>query len=245
MHTVTLQVAVHIGDAEERAEEPQEDRRAVSQTAAPREVTNALAVFWSSRRREAGKMERLSPMRPRATSRVVGKARFNWTPTRDLVRPWPVSIFVWGALVVGVLSGLAALGYARAFSPAPISDAHARSSLQARPAIAREPNAHSCTTCHTMRASMESRCASCHEAEAFARLSLSRTTEAGNRLRHLSHRASGRGFQPDGRGPSNRNECHTDANPKLYRAAASARRTAELRLSCPRRRVGLGGVVRG
>ena len=60
------------------------------------------AVFWEKRKREAGKMQRLSPMRPQTPPRVLGKARFNWTPTRDLVRPWPMSIFTWGVIVVGV-----------------------------------------------------------------------------------------------------------------------------------------------
>ncbi|HEX5708168.1 MAG TPA: FHA domain-containing protein, partial [Pyrinomonadaceae bacterium] len=96
---VTLQVATRVGEGDERADLSAAPdvvaRPRAARGAASPEVTSALAVFWSSRRREAGKMERLSPVRPHAPTRVVGKARFNWTPTGDLVRPWPVSVFVW------------------------------------------------------------------------------------------------------------------------------------------------------
>ncbi|HYN85684.1 MAG TPA: FHA domain-containing protein [Pyrinomonadaceae bacterium] len=218
---VTLQVAARVGEAEERGEV----RDAVVANAPPRaargaasaEVTNALAVFWSSRRREAGKVERLSPVRPHAPSRVVGKARFNWTPTGDLVRPWPVSIFVWGALVVFALSGVAALAYTSAFSPAPVSDAHARPSLQTTPTIAREANAGSCTTCHAVGARMETRCASCHEAEGFRATVIKPHEEAGVGCVscHAEHR--GADFSPAAAALRTCNECHNDANPKLYR----------------------------
>ncbi|HEX8457102.1 MAG TPA: FHA domain-containing protein, partial [Pyrinomonadaceae bacterium] len=128
----------------------------------------ALDVFWEKRKREAGKVTRPSPLRPRPPAPKLGKARFNWKPTRDLERPWPFSIFTWGVVVVGLLSIVAAFSYTSAFSPAPISNAHARRSFTLTPAIAREPNANSCTTCHTMRASMETNCASCHQTDAFA-----------------------------------------------------------------------------
>lgn len=224
---VTLQVAVNVGEAGERAESPRasdadEQRQRQRQSASARdaasaEVTSALAVFWSARRREAGKMQRLSPVRPHAPSRVVGKARFNWTPTGDLVRPWPASVFVWGALIVGALSAVAALGYTRAFSPAPVSDAHTRASLLTAPAIASAPNAGSCTTCHAVGASMQTRCASCHEAEGFSASVIKPHEAAG--IGCVSCHAEHRGADFSARAAALQTcaACHNDANSKLYR----------------------------
>jgi hypothetical protein len=220
---VALQMAARVGESEERGEgrdaaaHHAEHRPRAARDSASAEVTSALAVFWSSRKREAGKVERLSPIHPHAPSRVVGKARFNWTPTGDLVRPWPVSVFVWGALVVLALSAAAALGYTRAFSPAPVSDAHARAALQASPPVARAANAGSCTTCHSVGARMETRCASCHEAEGFSASVIKPHEEAGVGCVscHAEHR--GADFSPSAAALRTCTECHTDANQKLYR----------------------------
>ncbi len=127
---VALQMAVNIGDAEARqdAQSQGEDKKPAAEEPSE-EVSQALNVFWEKRKREAGKMQRLSPVRPHAPTRVLGKARFNWTPTRDLVRPWPFSVFIWALVIVGALSAVAAYAYADAFSPAPISDPHARKQL--------------------------------------------------------------------------------------------------------------------
>ena len=69
-------------------------------------------------------MVRPSPLFPRSQRRA-GKAQFNWTPTSDLARRWPVSFFIWGAVVVGALSVAAAYWYANAYAPAPLSRSHA------------------------------------------------------------------------------------------------------------------------
>src|SRR3712207_9148365 len=60
-----------------------------------------------------------------------------------------------------------AVVYAQAYSPAPVSEAHARRELRTSPAIAARPNSNSCTSCHTLTGSVESNCASCHQAEGF------------------------------------------------------------------------------
>ena len=193
----------------------------------PDEDEGALDVFWEKRKREAGKVSRPSPLRPRPLAPKLGKARFNWKPTRDLERPWPFSIFTWGVVVVGLLSIVAAFSYTSAFSPAPISNAHARASFNLSPAIAREPNANSCTSCHTMRTSMETNCASCHETEAFTATVTAphRAAGIGCISCHSEHR--GAEFRP-GVAPFNAsfqkgvqlNEtcagCHNDSNNKLY-----------------------------
>ena len=165
---VEMEVAMTAADTEVRVEQP-----AAPAPVAPAkereadEVSQALNVFWEKRKREAGKMQRVSPLRPQNTMRVLGKARFNWTPTRDLVRPWPFSIFAWGFAVVAIFAVVAAVVYAHAFTPAPISSAHSTATLRAQPAIAKQPNASTCTACHTLTAKMDDNCAACHQAAGF------------------------------------------------------------------------------
>jgi hypothetical protein len=126
----------------------------------------ALKIFWDKRKREAGKLAEDSPLKPRGKRRL-GKAQFNWYPTRDLQEGWPRSLFVWGALIVTVLAVGAVFAFKDAYSPGALSTPHARGDLSIDPAIARNPNAASCTTCHSIGASMNRNCASCHTTDAF------------------------------------------------------------------------------
>ena len=211
---VTLQVAVNVGEAE--AVLDAEQRPPAPAAAAPAEVANALSVFWTKRKREEGKMQRKSPMRPQAPPRVLGKARFNWTPTRDLVRPWPFAIFTWGLILIAVLSAVSAYAYDAAFSPAPISDPHTRTQLQSNPPIATRANADSCITCHTVRASMETGCASCHQTQAFSSAVSQPHAEAGITCTacHTDHK--GKDFSPAAYSLQSCSSCHNDSNKKLY-----------------------------
>src|SRR2546425_6986843 len=163
--TVTLQFGLLIGQVEARSDSPLEQSAARPAGApAPKALADALDLFWGKRSRK--KAGRKSPLHPRRPPRL-GKARFNWTPTRDLVRPWPFSVFVWAAVVLGLVAIAAALGESKAYAPDPISNAHSRASLTLTPVIAKSPNAGSCTSCHSLGSGMESRCASCHTTEAF------------------------------------------------------------------------------
>jgi len=175
-----------------------------------------LDVFWQKRKREAGKMERPSPLHPHEAARL-GKARWNWTPTRDLARPWPISILIWGAIIVSVGSVAAALGYTNAFSPAPVSNPHQRAALNTTPAIAREANANSCTSCHAVRASMETRCSQCHQTESFAATVTDTHAQAGITCTncHTEHR--GANFRPGEASLATCAGCHNDKNKTLFR----------------------------
>lgn len=126
----------------------------------------ALKVFWDKRKREAGKMATDSPLKPRQQRRL-GKAQFNWMPTRDLQSSWPRSLFVWSILIVAVLSVTSIFVFKDAFSPGALSLAHARKNLAISPAIALNANSASCTTCHSVKASLNQNCASCHTTQAF------------------------------------------------------------------------------
>jgi hypothetical protein len=126
----------------------------------------ALKIFWDKRKREAGKLATDSPLKPK-TKRRLGKAQFNWYPTRDLQFSWPKALFTWGAIIVTILAVGATLAFKDAYSPGALSSPHARGDLAITPAIAKNANNASCTTCHAVRASMNQNCASCHTTTAF------------------------------------------------------------------------------
>lgn len=188
-------------------------------TAPSTEAINSLKVFWDKRTRE--KAGRPSPLHPRTPPRV-GKIRFNWIPTRDLVRPWPFAIFIWAVIIVGALSTVAAFAYRSAFTPQPISAPHTTTNLALMPAIARQPNGGSCTSCHavglsvTNKEKMNANCAACHQAEGFAATIIPAHREAGITCTtcHTEHR--GEDFKPMKAALESCAKCHNDDNKTHY-----------------------------
>ncbi|HKZ79543.1 MAG TPA: FHA domain-containing protein [Pyrinomonadaceae bacterium] len=219
--TVTLQIGLRIGEAEAR-EGPRVSGLAAVATAAPQssDVADALDLFWGKRTRE--KAGRKTPLHPRQPPRL-GKARFNWTPTRDLVRPWPFQVFTWSLVAVGLLSVAAAIWYTSAYSPAPVSGSHQRSSLTLTPAIAKRANSGSCTSCHALSAGMETRCASCHTTDAFVGTVTRPHTVAGIGCVdcHAEHR--GKDFRPLYAALDSCSSCHNNQNRKTYNGKAVGR----------------------
>lgn len=212
--TVTLQFGLRIGEAEARKETlvapPVGSELAA---AAPTDVTQALDLFWSKRSREkAGRRSSLHPRRPPR----LGKARFNWTPTRDLVRPWPFAVFLWSAVALGALSIAAAFWYTSAYAPEPISNAHSRTSLTLTPAVARRPNAGSCTNCHSLATGMEARCASCHSAEAFVATVTKSHSDAGIGCVECHSEHNGRDLEPVRAALNSCTKCHNEKNRTTY-----------------------------
>ncbi|MDX2033729.1 MAG: FHA domain-containing protein [Blastocatellia bacterium] len=126
----------------------------------------ALKIFWDKRKREAGKLATDSPLKPKGRRRL-GKAQFNWAPTRDLQATWTRGLFGWGTLLVTLCSVVSVFAFKEAYSPGALSSPHARGNFAITPAIARQPNGSSCTTCHAVQSSMTQSCASCHSTEAF------------------------------------------------------------------------------
>lgn len=214
---VSHQFAMNVGAVDSRSEQKSEEMRVAHLRAvaarASSEVADALKVFWGKRTRE--KAGRPSPLHPRRPPRV-GKSRFNWTPTRDLVRPWPFSIFVWGVVVVAGLSILAWAYHASAFAPQPVSNPHETNSFSLIPAIATKPNAGSCTTCHTLNKSVEENCATCHTTHAFTATVIKPHRDAGISCLncHTEHR--GENFSPMNHALDACARCHNDDNKKLY-----------------------------
>lgn len=220
---VTLQFALNVAEGEV----PQKTRINTTQplvmpariTAPTSEATSSLKVFWGKRSRE--KAGRPSPLHPRTPPRV-GKIRFNWIPTRDLVRPWPFAIFIWAAIVVGALSTVAAFAYKNAFTPQPLSASHASTSLALLPPIAKYANSGSCTGCHAVSPSManlaklNANCAACHQTESFAATIIPAHREAGITCTscHTEHR--GKDFKPMNAALESCAKCHNDDNKNLY-----------------------------
>ena len=199
---VVYQTAVRIGDATVQPDVPEAAQAAAAAAhaaghahAAETESEEALQVFWEKRKREAGKITRPSPLRPHAPPRL-GKARFNWTPTRDLVRPWPFAILTWAAVVVAILTGVAAFAFTTAFSPAPISNPHTRTQFALTPAIAKEPNGNTCTSCHSVKGRMQDACINCHQTEAFVATMTKPHQLAGMSCMECHEEHRGRNFRP-------------------------------------------------
>lgn len=218
--SVTLEVAASVADAEARAEAPKPPAPEPEGGRDTSEVAQALNVFWEKRKREAGKMQRGTPLRPQKPMRVLGKARFNWTPTRDLVRPWPFSVFVWGTALVAVLSVVAAYVYAEAYAPAPVSAAHAAAAIRSQPPIAARANASACTSCHTLKGGLEDNCASCHNAQGFRATVTEPHKAAGVGCTdcHVEHQ--GTEFRPAVASLQTCTTCHSDANRKTFNGRA-------------------------
>ncbi|MDQ2922008.1 MAG: FHA domain-containing protein [Acidobacteriota bacterium] len=212
--TVTLQFGLLIGQVEARGEQLLAESAARRAGAPPpKALADALDLFWGKRSRK--KAGRKSPLHPRRPPRL-GKARFNWTPTRDLVRPWPFAVFLWSAVVLGVLSLAAAFGYTAAYAPHPISNAHSLTSFSLTPAVAKQPNAGSCTTCHSLRSGMETRCASCHTTEAFVGTVTRSHADAGIGCLDCHSEHSEKGIEPMQVALNSCTKCHSDKNKKTY-----------------------------
>ncbi|MEP6740999.1 MAG: FHA domain-containing protein [bacterium] len=196
-------------------EVPGEEKKAPAKArAAPLPGDKALDIFWDKRIREAGKMVRPSPLFPKSQRRA-GKTQFNWRPTSDLASRWPVSVFSWGAIVIGLLSIAAAYWYANAYSPAPVSEAHAKSKLDMFPPIASRANG-SCRSCHSLTGNMEKNCSSCHTAEAFVPTVIPAHVAAGIGCVtcHAEHR--GVNFKAAEAALVGCSACHNDAKKKTY-----------------------------
>ena len=188
-------------------------------TAVSTEAANSLKIFWDKRTRE--KAGRPSPLHPQ-TPPKPGKIRFNWIPTRDLVRPWPFAVFIWALLIVGTLSGVAAFAYKSAFTPQPLSTSHSTNNLTLTPAIARQSAGGACASCHalgfsvTNKEKMNANCAACHQTESFAASIIPAHREAGITCTscHTEHR--GRDFRAMNAALESCAKCHNDGNRNFY-----------------------------
>ena len=177
--------------------------------------SKALDVFWDKRMREAVKMVRPSPLFP-LSQRRTGKAQSIWTSTTDLARRWPVSFLIWGAIIGAVPALATAYWYTNAYAPAHLSRSHAEKQLTISPPIATRANADSCTTCHTLRGSMEAQCANCHSTDAFVATVIKPHVNAGISCANCHPEHRGADFRADEAALRACTECHNDVNTQTY-----------------------------
>lgn len=182
---------------------------------APIAGTKALDIFWDKRIREAGKMVRPSPLFPRSKRRS-GKVQFNWIPTSDLMSRWPVSYFIWPLLIVAVLGVIAAYSYTKAYTPGPLSKAHAAAELSLSPAIAVRPNSGGCTNCHSWQGHVEQKCADCHNTEAFVATVITPHENAGIGCTDCHSEHHGNDYSAREAALVSCATCHNDTNQKTY-----------------------------
>jgi hypothetical protein len=175
----------------------------------------ALDVFWDKRITAASKTISPSPLFP-LTGRPVGRAMSLWTPTTDLKRRYAASLLLWGLIPIGLLAAGGAFFYTRAFSPAPISDAHARATMNLSPAVAKSANAGSCTSCHALRADMNRKCESCHTTDAFTPTVIAPHVSAGINCVDCHDEHRGAQFSAIDGALLSCFECHNDQNKKTY-----------------------------
>ncbi|HKR59470.1 MAG TPA: FHA domain-containing protein [Pyrinomonadaceae bacterium] len=220
---VSLQIGVEVaGDQDnpligttQKLVMPEPGKKPAKARAAPLPGNKTLDIFWDKRIREAGKMVRPSPLFPKAQRRS-GKAQFNWRPTSDLARGWPVALLIWGAVIVSVFSIVGIFWYANAYAPAPLSSSHSRNQLAMVPPIAKQANSDSCTNCHAFSGNMDSRCGSCHSTAVFEATVIKPHVTAGIGCSdcHAEHR--GADFKPGLTALATCTECHNDANQRVF-----------------------------
>lgn len=212
-HALTIQVSYQPGldvvNLKSRPIMPDAGGRAARQEkrGTSPDVARTLELFWEKRTSRLAAVIK-SPLRPQQQP-PAGKARFNWQPTYDLVRPWPFSVFLWSLLIIG--GGLVALArwFPQGYAPGLLSAAHARTALTPGAAVALRPNAGACLTCHG-GATLRDRCASCHQTESFAATVPAPHTAAGVDCVtcHAEHR--GEDFSPREAALKSCSACHDD-----------------------------------
>lgn len=220
--TVAAQFALAVGERQpnHKIEAYKKQIARKSEVAPTPEIASSLKIWWDDKRTRE-KAARLSPLHPQAPPRL-GKIRFNWKPTRDLVRPWPFAIFIWAVAIIGALSAFAAVKYKIAFAPEPISMVHTSAALSITPAIAKRPNEGACSSCHALgvsvrnREKMSANCAECHQTDSFTPTMIKAHLEAGFTCItcHAEHR--GAQFSAMNEALASCAKCHDDQNRKVF-----------------------------
>jgi thioredoxin reductase len=162
---ITVEVEVGSQLSEGRAGMPETPRHTDFSASASGHIDEqALNVFWDKRKRESGKIIEKTLLHPKGKQRI-GKALSNWMPTLDLREPWRKSYFIWGGIIVSAFSLTALLAHRQAFSPGEIASAHQSLTPSARGIAVRASN--SCSDCHGVTTTIESKCATCHQTSSF------------------------------------------------------------------------------
>jgi thioredoxin reductase (NADPH) len=189
----------------------------------------AMNVFWERRKaaiKGEQKLDERSPLEPRELPEELkkhnlhlGKKRFNWIPTNDLIRPWPRGyLYVFGA-VATVLCLAAFFVWEAAYLPGDTSNPHALSANRLPPPIqqrlelklvANAPVENKCNACHAVTSSMQNKCVDCHETNHFNTTVIARHEEAGIQCVDCHTEHKGADFRPGIVSRSMCIDCHRD-----------------------------------
>jgi hypothetical protein len=167
--------------------------------------------LWKGRR----KLSRTTYLEPNPQKRQAG-TEFNWSPTRDLVPPWPVALLGVCLLVLFVGALLTFFVRPSIFAPGGISSAHSNTQLSHSAAIASRPNSGSCLTCHALKGTVAQNCAQCHQAAGFHASITKAHERAGITCIscHVEHRGSD--FSMRVAVFDSCTTCHNDNNKRTY-----------------------------
>jgi hypothetical protein len=172
---------------------------------------------WIKRRLWKGrqKVPRQTHLQPNPPKRQAG-TEFNWSPTRDLVPPWPAAFLALCLVVVLAGALLAFVLWPSIYAPGRISSAHSRSQLSLTPAIASNAISGSCLNCHTWKVTVDQNCARCHQADGFHASITKAHESAGITCTdcHVEHR--GPDFSPKAAAFDSCVACHNDNNKQTY-----------------------------
>jgi pSer/pThr/pTyr-binding forkhead associated (FHA) protein len=204
--TVQRQVADRIPEKPATPEPEQKEAAAAGE-----ETADVLKVFWEKRTRE--KEDWGTRLRPTEKPKP-GKAMFNWTPTRDLRRPWRFGLFIWALLLIGAVGVFAYMRYPSVYAPKPLANPHAQKITDSK--IAVSSNGNSCTTCHTLDQPVENSCIRCHSAQEFHVSNTKAHEQAGITCTMCHREHQGSEFDMKATAVASCAECHNDANTKTY-----------------------------
>ncbi|OYT73527.1 MAG: hypothetical protein CFK52_00990 [Chloracidobacterium sp. CP2_5A] len=189
----------------------------------------AMSVFWERRKsaiKGEQKLDDRSPLEPRELPEELkkhnlhlGKKRFNWTPTDDLIRPWPRGyLYVFGAAAT-VLCVIAFFAWEAAYVPGETSNPHALPAaklpapIQERLSLklaANAPVENKCSACHAATTSMQNKCVDCHETNHFNTTVIAKHEEAKIQCVDCHTEHKGADFRPGIVSRSMCIDCHRD-----------------------------------
>jgi predicted CXXCH cytochrome family protein len=211
-NSITLTVQRPItGRIAERLANLQPEEAPATEAGAPK-AAGVLSVFWGKRTR-GDKDDWASILRPTEKPRP-GKAVFNWKPTQDLRRPWPIGFFVLPFVLLAALGLFAYSRYPAVYALKPLSNPH--SSIVDSSLIANASSGSSCTTCHTPNAPIETSCNECHRAKQFYISNTKAHEEAGITCTVCHREHQGPDFDLTASAIRSCAGCHNDSNTKLY-----------------------------
>jgi len=166
--------------------------------------------MWKSRQ----KVVRLNYLAP--DLKRDAKTQYNWHPTRDLVPPWPLSLLFCCLLAAAATSVVVLLIAPSFFAPGKLSSAHTRTRLLLPQPIA-SAAVESCTSCHSLKGTIDQNCSLCHQATAFHAGTTKAHQAAG--ITCISCHAEHRGTDASSKALAFAScaACHNDNNHELYK----------------------------